>query len=560
MNRATGSAVCRTCERARRRDLVLLALLSLLFVMLVDCVPAHAGLVGCVLAKRSDDEAVQLRLTTDQDSEVTITIGTNVITFAVNASEELSTGLLLIRGDSVQIDVFSDGVLTDQCTIPIDWIPDSYAEFCCDETPPFVTVSSDPPPNPDGWNHQTVTVTITADDGEGGSGIEAIHYRSPVLSGGNRLDVGRGELELREDGRIAVLSFELGRYDGSGVYDIECQAVDVAGNESEPESITLRLDFVAPTIELSTSSGDGGVAVTWEISDALSGLGESAVTLAHGSQQYALGSSSSGETFVSADTYGMGAFELTVWAIDRAENEVAETRPIELVLQRCSITGQVVDATNDEPVSGASVVLTPTDRRQTTDSQGRFTFADLPPNTYTVTAGKQGEYNTSSRTVNCVPSEPASVKLALSAIGEWRIVLSWNQDPSDLDSHLWTPEEHVWYDNKLGQRVQLDYDVTSGRGPETITILQWVDGAYTFAVKHYDGSRTLGTSGAQVEIYSPTSNEPIRTFTRPPCSTGVDTWWIVSRLHVSGGEVVEIEFVNACIEAFWEESASPPNP
>jgi len=560
MRRDAESVVCRRDGRIWWRGFPLLTLLSLLAVLLIGSVSVSAGLAGCVRAMRSDDEAVQLALETDEDGEITITIGTNVIRFAVYAHVTLETGWLLVSGDVVEVDVFSDGVRTDRCTIPIDQIPATYRQFCCDEMPPVVTISSDPPPNRNGWSNQTVTVTITTNDGDDGSGVEAIYYRSPALEAGNRVEVGRARLELRDEGRIAVHSFQVSRYDGSGVYDIECWAVDAAGNESEPESLRLLLDFVVPDIELSASCSDGSVAVRWAMTDTPSGIGASEVTLAQGSERYVLSSSSSGEIVLSPDVYGVGTFGLGAWAVDKAGNGVCEERSIELEGRSCSITGQVVDATNGEPISGASVVLTPTDRLQATDSQGRFTFADLSLETYTVTARKQGEYNSSSRTVDCVPSEPASVKLALSAIGEWRIVLSWNQDPSDLDSHLWTPEEHVWYSNKVGQRVQLDYDVTSGRGPETITILQWVNGAYTFAVKHYAGSGALGPSGAQVEIYSPTSNEPIRTFTRPPCSTGVGTWWIVSRFHVSGGELVEIEFVNVCIEAFQEGSVSPPNP
>lgn len=109
---------------------VLWLCLALLLLALVPSVPAHAGFVDCVLARRSDNEAVQLKLTTDQDGEVTITIGANVVTFPVRAGEELDTGLLRISGGAVEIKVFSDGRLTDECTIPISEISEAYERFC----------------------------------------------------------------------------------------------------------------------------------------------------------------------------------------------------------------------------------------------------------------------------------------------------------------------------------------------------------------------------------------------------------------------------------------------
>ena len=246
--------------------------------MLAHSVPAHAGLVDCVRAMRSDDDAVELRLTTDQDGEVTTTIGTNVITFAVCADEELETGWLLIRGDSVEIDVFSGGVLTDQCTIPVDQIPRNYEPFCCDEMPPVVTVSATPKSD-SGWTNETVTVTIMADDGEDGSGVEAIYYRSPALNGGNRVEVGHDRLELKQNGQVATFSLSLGRYDGNGVYNIECWAIDVADNESEAKTITVRLDFIGPTITgapLVQPNANGwyraSVGVEFRCEDELSGI------------------------------------------------------------------------------------------------------------------------------------------------------------------------------------------------------------------------------------------------------------------------------------------------
>ncbi|GEM_PF-1923750 len=283
MNHDAGSVARRRGGRVGWRGLPLLALLSLLSVLLLGSVCVDAGVVGCVCAMRSGDEAVQLKLETDQDGEVTITIGTNVITFAVRALETLETGWLLVSGDVVEVDVFSDGVLTSRCAIPIDRIPQqTHGSFCCDERPPVVTVSATPRSN-SGWVSERVTVRIEADDGEAGSGIETIYYRSPKLNGGACAAIGRDQLDLGEHGSVATFSFVLGPYDGNGAYHIECWAVDAAGNESEREAIAVGLDFTEPTITGAPAirpNKNGwhkaNVTVHFECSDAVSGIADCA--------------------------------------------------------------------------------------------------------------------------------------------------------------------------------------------------------------------------------------------------------------------------------------------
>jgi WD40 repeat protein len=225
------------------------------------------------LAKRSGDEAVQLKLTTDEDGEVLITIGNNVITFGVRAYEQLDTGLLEISGELVVLELFSDGILTDKCTILRVWdIPYHYEGFCCDEIPPVVEVSALPEPNSKGWNKEVVTVSMTAEDEEGGSGITAIYY---VVTGAV-IRIGEDALGFAEAGRIATYSFDL---DEDGTYEPEFWAEDQAGNESAHGSLTVRIDKISPLIEASRSPSpneygwnNADVTVSFHCSDSLSGV------------------------------------------------------------------------------------------------------------------------------------------------------------------------------------------------------------------------------------------------------------------------------------------------
>jgi hypothetical protein len=96
----------------------------------------------------------------------------------------------------------------------------------------------------------------------------------------------------------------------------------------------------------------------------------------------------------------------------------------------------------------------------------------------------------------------------------YRIILTWGQHPSDLDSHLFgrntEGEEdafHIYYGNSIYQPgnetvAQLERDITDGYGPETTSI--YFDGntrTYKFGVHHYSGMGTLATSGASVNLY-----------------------------------------------------------
>jgi uncharacterized protein YfaP (DUF2135 family) len=90
--------------------------------------------------------------------------------------------------------------------------------------------------------------------------------------------------------------------------------------------------------------------------------------------------------------------------------------------------------------------------------------------------------------------------------GSLRFVLSWAQKPSDLDIHLVTPSATpctVSYTNKHckddKQNAQLDVDVTSGYGPETITIVKPMDGTYRFYV-HMFTTDQIGWQKSQAVV------------------------------------------------------------
>lgn len=77
-----------------------------------------------------------------------------------------------------------------------------------------------------------------------------------------------------------------------------------------------------------------------------------------------------------------------------------------------TIEGLVLDYETNEPIESVSVKLTPGNKTTTTSSNGRFTFYNLDPCQYTVTAQKIG-YETNTKTVNIVDTEIVSAVITM---------------------------------------------------------------------------------------------------------------------------------------------------
>lgn len=98
---------------------------------------------------------------------------------------------------------------------------------------------------------------------------------------------------------------------------------------------------------------------------------------------------------------------------------------------------------------------------------------------------------------------------------EYRIILTWNDTPCDLDSHLtyYKDDEmqfHVFWRNKEGYYgenliAQLDLDDTDGFGPETVTItvdMSEIDyGKFNYYVYNYSNESSMSQSNAAIRIY-----------------------------------------------------------
>jgi len=205
-----------------------------------------------------------------------------------------------------------------------------------------------------------------------------------------------------------------------------------------------------------------------------------------------------------------------------------------------TLSGMVFDATNDEPIDGATVYVA--GLSDVTDASGNYTITDVPAgvlvtnftaspttgqspltvyfndlsneNAHTVTAEQTGYTPYENVNVNIPEGAMVTLDIPLSpeiTAGQMRMVLSWSDFPEDLDAHLQTPEIegeewHVYWDDvgsaNEAPYAQLDNDAIYGYGPETITIYETFTGTYKYYIFNYDEDTSITVSEAVVKIYN----------------------------------------------------------
>lgn len=213
-----------------------------------------------------------------------------------------------------------------------------------------------------------------------------------------------------------------------------------------------------------------------------------------------------------------------------------------------AINGTVVDAFDQSPIANATVQLLPGRdatggspvASATTGSSGQFSLANLAAGDYTLVISASGFIQV-RRNATLGPGGTLTVTVAMSqqlGTGQTRIVLTWGSSPSDLDAYLTGPDGSggsfvVYYGTPGAQSTSpfatLDTDVTTGFGPETVTIWQQLSGTYCYSVHNFSGSPGISTSGATVEVFQGGSR--VASY---PVPQGTGLVWTVFRLDGSG--------------------------
>lgn len=191
----------------------------------------------------------------------------------------------------------------------------------------------------------------------------------------------------------------------------------------------------------------------------------------------------------------------------------------------------------------------------TTDSQGIVEFNFLRRPTATVHIQREGFVDVNQE-VAIVCGEANSITIAVLPLdegalrGDIRFILTWGDEPPDLDSHMTGPEAgggnfHVYYGNRNSAdgRVGLDVDDTSSYGPETITVRK-TNGAYTagdylYYIYNFTGSPSITSQRQYISAVVYQGTEMIGVF-QPPRAEDMNiglTWNVVSMNITASGLV-----------------------
>lgn len=131
----------------------------------------------------------------------------------------------------------------------------------------------------------------------------------------------------------------------------------------------------------------------------------------------------------------------------------------------------------------------------------------------------------------------------MKGLDSMRVVLGWGSSPTDLDSHMVYPGNHIFFNHKLGDNGNLDVDDTDSFGPETITLTRrekgkpYIYAVHDFSDKHEPETNNLSRSDAKVFVYI--GDSLVRTYYVPKDQSG--NLWTVFKINENGA----IEDINS---------------
>jgi len=216
----------------------------------------------------------------------------------------------------------------------------------------------------------------------------------------------------------------------------------------------------------------------------------------------------------------------TINEIEIKDSAIVYAEDIYMVERKGSVEGTITDAVTGQGIDGTSYIVRDGWNNKTGDAvtAGVFEDADyalsLNNGNYTLEISKEGyitnyknitiaEDQVDQANITLVPENGADV-----TADQLRVVLTWGEEPADLDSHMICYSEtmpyHIWYrqQNFYGDSTaNLDVDDTDSYGPETVTVNNMnVNEKFSYYVHDYTNSDDYNTnamslSGAKVEVY-----------------------------------------------------------
>lgn len=336
----------------------------------------------------------------------------------------------------------------------------------------------------------------------------------------------------------------------AGTNAIAAPGVDIFSCGAESDSAYTHMSGTSMAAPVVTAA----CSLVWSVNENLDGAEVSGLILNNTNGTASTNNSSS-------TTGGMGILD-----VQAAVESAIETLPTHY--------GYTVNAVNGENITASVIVhrgsingeILGSEEVYETDETGKFVLPKLPTGSYTLeiyaenyiptslSFGKLSVTNENDNTINLgtVGLTPVMDE------GEYRIVLRWTGEPSDLDSHLVATTiegnyYHVYYSDEepYPGYANLDWDDTYYEGPETITITNFDSlrnvryAVHNYTNRYDSSSNVLSNSGAYIEVYK--GSTLLRTF-NVPTNTGGTEWDVFA--FDANGNIIPTNTMKYCSEPY----------
>ena len=227
---------------------------------------------------------------------------------------------------------------------------------------------------------------------------------------------------------------------------------------------------------------------------------------------------------------------------------------------RDAVTGNGVKDLKILVRKGINNIYTNPEETIETGQNGHYQTPELESGNYCLEiSSEDGKYMSSYFNVKVfgnmtMKNQNMSISASLKE-NQMRVVLTWGEMPSDLDSHLLYSlsngnNGHIYYrkkENILNNVciAKLDVDDVDGYGPETTTIYNDETGDYTFYVDNYSRETGMGNGNAMVKVYSGNQSVPSYTFTVPDGSGKI---WTVFKYNSAVGRLTVVNELGAAVK------------
>ncbi|MCK4357466.1 MAG: PEGA domain-containing protein [Candidatus Cloacimonetes bacterium] len=124
-------------------------------------------------------------------------------------------------------------------------------------------------------------------------------------------------------------------------------------------------------------------------------------------------------------------------------------------------------------------------------------------------------------------------------IDELRIELTWNTDSTDVDLHIWDPDEnHCYFGDKFAiPNGYLEQDITDGYGPEIFYQSQISSGIYVVKAHFYEGYSYINPTLAEVEIIFNEETTYFGPYEFTADGEDEGAWWDVTSFTIISGKL-----------------------